>query len=98
MLDRYHADWKRTGAASNRRYLRKRGHSTYRRGRYADDIGVLVKGTEHRAKALLDQLAAQTQAIGLKLEATPGDAVAQLPGRLPKIAALLEDAEDDGLA
>jgi RNA-directed DNA polymerase len=69
-LDRdYHADWKRMGSASNRQYLRKRGHATHRLIRYADDLVIMVKGTKHQAEALLEQLAARTQAIGLKLKA-----------------------------
>lgn len=52
-----------------RQYLRSRGHATYRLVRYADDLVIMVKGTEQQARALLQQLAGRAEAIGLKLKA-----------------------------
>jgi hypothetical protein len=52
-----------------RQYLRSRGHATYRLVRYADDLVIMVKGTEQQAQALLQQLAGRVEAIGLKLKA-----------------------------
>lgn len=51
-----------------RRYLHKHGHPVYRLVRYADDLVLLVRGTEPQAKALLAQLTQRVQALGLKLK------------------------------
>jgi hypothetical protein len=57
-LDRpYLADWQGMSRYTGRRqYLRSRGHATYRLVRYADDLVIMVKGTEAQAHALLKQL------------------------------------------
>ncbi len=70
-LDRqYEADWQEMSRYTGRRqYLRSRGHATYRLVRYADDLVIMVKGTEQQARALLQQLAGRVEAIGLKLKA-----------------------------
>ena len=69
-LDRlYEADWQEMSRYTGRRqYLRSRGHPTYRLVRFADDLVVLVKGTEQQAQALLAQLAGRVEAIGLQLK------------------------------
>lgn len=69
-LDRhYQADWQEMSRYPGRRqYLRSRGHPTYRLVRFADDLVVLVKGTEQQAEALLEQLAGRVQANGLRLK------------------------------
>lgn len=68
-LDRhYQAAWARMGSPSNRQYLRKKGHPTYRLVRYADDLVVLVKGTRQQAQTLLSELAGVVEAIGLHLK------------------------------
>ena len=70
-LDRpYQADWQDTSRyKGQRKRLRRQGHATYRLIRYADDLVLLVKGTQPQAKALLDQLAGRSQALGLSLKA-----------------------------
>ena len=50
-----------------RHYLRSRGHATYRLIRYADDFVVLVKGTGEQAQALLSELTARVEGLGLRL-------------------------------
>src|SRR5438552_8185130 len=67
-LDRsYEDDWQEMSRYTGRRqYLRSRGHPTYRLVRFADDLVVLVKGTEQQAQALLAQLAGRVEAIGLR--------------------------------
>jgi RNA-directed DNA polymerase len=68
---RYEADWQEMSRYTGRRqYLRSRGHPTYRLVRFADDLVIMVKGTEQQAQALLEQLAGRVEAIGLKLKAT----------------------------
>jgi RNA-directed DNA polymerase len=69
-LDReYHTDWQEMSRyPGQRQYLRSKGHATYRLVRFADDLVVLVKGTEQQAHALLDQLAQRVEAIGLNLK------------------------------
>jgi len=69
-LDRsYQDDWQEMSRYTGRRqYLRSRGHPTYRLVRFADDLVVLVKGTEQQAQALLAQLAGRVEAIGLRLK------------------------------
>jgi RNA-directed DNA polymerase len=70
-LDRhYQEDWQEMSRYTGRRqHLRSRGHATYRLVRYADDLVIMVKGTEQQAQALLQQLAGRVEAIGLKLKA-----------------------------
>jgi RNA-directed DNA polymerase len=69
-LDRlYGADWQEMSRYTGRRqYLRSRGHPTYRLVRFADDLVIMVKGTETQAQALLEQLAGRAEAIGLQLK------------------------------
>lgn len=69
-LDReYLADWEQMSSwDGKRRYLQKHGHPTYRLIRYADDLVLLVKGTEPQARSLLDQLRERVQALGLTLK------------------------------
>ncbi|MCA1698334.1 MAG: group II intron reverse transcriptase/maturase, partial [Actinobacteria bacterium] len=69
-LDRgYQADWQEMSRYTGRRqYLRSRGQPTWRLVRFADDLVVVVKGTEAQAQALLEQLAGRVEAIGLKLK------------------------------
>lgn len=69
-LDRfYEADWQEMSRYTGKRqYLRSRGHPTYRLVRFADDLVIMVKGTEQQAMALLEQLAGRVQAIGLNLK------------------------------
>jgi RNA-directed DNA polymerase len=70
VLDRqYEADWQEMSRyKGKRKYLHSRGHATYRLIRYADDLVLLVKGTQPQAKALLDELAARIQALGLSVK------------------------------
>ena len=51
-----------------RQSLHRKGLSTYRIIRYADDLVLLVTGTETQARALLEQLAGRVQALGLSLK------------------------------
>lgn len=69
-LDRqYQADWQEMSRYQGRRqYLQRTGHPTYRLVRYADDLLLLVRGTQTQAQALLEQLAGRVQALGLKLK------------------------------
>jgi RNA-directed DNA polymerase len=70
-LDRqYEADWQEMSRYHGRRkYLHNAGRPTYRHIRYADDLVLLVHGTEKQARALLDELAQRVQALGLRLKA-----------------------------
>jgi RNA-directed DNA polymerase len=70
-LDRqYHADWQEMSRyQGKRRNLQRAGRPTYRLCRYADDMVLMVHGTKPQAHALLDQLAEQVKALGLKLKA-----------------------------
>jgi RNA-directed DNA polymerase len=69
-LDRqYQADWQEMSRNHRRQSLHRKGLPTYRLIRYADDLVLLVKGTETQARALLEQLAARVQALGLQLKA-----------------------------
>jgi RNA-directed DNA polymerase len=62
----YAADWRELSRYDGRRqYLHRTGHPTHRLVRYADDLVLLVSGTRKQADALLDQLAARVQALGL---------------------------------
>ena len=69
-LDReYQADCQEMSRYTGRRqYLRSRGQPTWRLVRFADDLVVVVKGTEAQAQMLLEQLAGRVEAIGLKLK------------------------------
>ncbi|MGH2715463.1 MAG: group II intron maturase-specific domain-containing protein [Thermoleophilaceae bacterium] len=69
-LDRqYQGDWQETSRyRGQRRYLRSKGHASYRMIRYADDLVVLVMGTREQAEALLEQLGQRVQGLGLKLK------------------------------
>ncbi|MGH9203236.1 MAG: group II intron reverse transcriptase/maturase, partial [Vicinamibacterales bacterium] len=59
------ADWSRY--KRRRRYLRDRGHATYRLVRYSDDFVVLVMGTREQAEMLRDDAAERLGSIGLTL-------------------------------
>jgi len=66
---RYAADWANMSRYQGRRqYLRRTGHPTYRLVRFADDLVVLVKGTQAQAEALLAELGARVASIGLHLK------------------------------
>jgi RNA-directed DNA polymerase len=69
-LDRqYQADWQEMSRYQGRRqYLQRTGHATYRLVRYADDLLLLVKGSQKQAQVLLDELAGRVEALGLKLK------------------------------
>jgi RNA-directed DNA polymerase len=68
-LDRqYRTDWQEMSRNHRRQSLHRKGLPTYRLIRYADDLVLLVKGTQTQAQALLDQLAGRVQALGLKLK------------------------------
>jgi RNA-directed DNA polymerase len=69
-LDRlYQADWQETSRyRGQRRYLRSKGHASYRMIRYADDLVVLVMGTREQATELLGQLDRRVGGLGLKLK------------------------------
>lgn len=69
-LDRhYAADWAAMSRYRGlRQYLRRKGQPTYRLVRFADDLIVLVKGTEAQAQALLGQLDERVRSIGLQLK------------------------------
>ncbi len=69
-LDRqYEADWQETNRyRGQRRYLRSKGHASYRMVRYADDLVVLVMGTREQATVLLRQLSQRVAELGLKLK------------------------------
>jgi RNA-directed DNA polymerase len=68
-LDRqYRADWQEMSRNHRRQSLHRKGLPTYRMIRYADDLVLLVKGTETQAQALLEQLAGRVQALGLSLK------------------------------
>jgi hypothetical protein len=51
------AKWAAHGGSDGRRAHRKRGGTTYRLVRYADDLAVLVFGTREQAEALRDDVA-----------------------------------------
>jgi RNA-directed DNA polymerase len=70
-LDRqYEADWQQMSSyEGKRRDLHRKGIATYRLCRYADDLVLMVMGTREQATALLEQLSARVQALGLKLKA-----------------------------
>jgi RNA-directed DNA polymerase len=53
----------------HRQYLRRKGLPTYRLIRFADDFVVVVKGTREQAEAILQELPAILNPIGLKLSA-----------------------------
>ena len=53
---------------ARRQYPQRTGHPTYRLVRYTDDLVLLVRATRKHADALLDQLAARVQALGLQLK------------------------------
>jgi len=66
---RYAADWAATSRyPSQRGYLHRTGRPTYRLIRFADDLVVLVKGTQAQAEVLLGQLSARVASIGLRLK------------------------------
>jgi RNA-directed DNA polymerase len=52
-----------------RQFLQRTGRVTYRYIRYADDLVLLARGTREQAQALLEQLAARIEALGLQLKA-----------------------------
>lgn len=66
---RYAADWADMSRYQGRReYLHHMGRPTYRLVRFADDLVVLVKGTQEQAATLLGQLAERVESIGLRLK------------------------------
>jgi RNA-directed DNA polymerase len=69
ILDDHFAEvWERDMATkSQRETRRRRGRATYRLVRFADDFVVMVSGTEAHAEALLDEVAAVLQPMGLRL-------------------------------
>ena len=70
-LDRqYLADWQDMSRYDGRRqFLQRTGRVTYRMVRYADDLVLLARGTRDQAQALLEQLNARVEALGLQLKA-----------------------------
>ncbi len=66
---RYQADWREMSSYTGKRqYLRRQGHATWRLVRFADDLVVLVKGTQEQAEEKLAQLSGRVEAIGLSLK------------------------------
>jgi RNA-directed DNA polymerase len=65
---RYAADWREFGGWRGRHARRRKGQPTHRLVRFADDLVVLVKGTQAQAQALIEQLAERVQALGLELK------------------------------
>ncbi len=66
---RYAADWAAVNRyPSQRGYLHRTGRPTYRLVRFADDLVVLVKGTQAQAEALLGELSERVASIGLALK------------------------------
>jgi RNA-directed DNA polymerase len=66
---RYAADWADMSRYTGRReYLHRMGHPTYRLVRFADDLVVLVKGTQAQAEVLLGELAERVGSIGLAVK------------------------------
>jgi len=66
---RYAADWADMSRYRGRReYLHRTGRPTYRLVRFADDLVVLVKGTQEQAEAILAQLHERVGWIGLSLK------------------------------
>jgi RNA-directed DNA polymerase len=69
VLDEHFTEaWTQMGSTSHaRQYRRKKGLATYRIVRYADDFVVVVAGTQAHAQALLKEVAAVLQTVGLRL-------------------------------
>jgi RNA-directed DNA polymerase len=65
--DHFVEAWAAFGNGSARHYRRRKGLSTYRLVRYADDFVVLVSGTRAHAEALRDEVAAVLSPAGLRL-------------------------------
>jgi RNA-directed DNA polymerase len=59
------ADW--TRYRRRKRYLRDKGHATYRLVRYSDDFVLLVMGTREQAEALKQEAAEILRELGLTL-------------------------------
>jgi len=70
-LDRqYQADWQETDRYhTQRKYLHSRGIATCRLVRYADDLVLMVHGTQEQAGAAMERLAGRVEALGLQLKA-----------------------------
>jgi RNA-directed DNA polymerase len=67
-LDEHFArQWKAFGDRNQRHRRRARGLATWRLVRYADDFVVLVKGEQHHAEALLEEIAQVIAPLGLRL-------------------------------
>ncbi|MEU5938042.1 group II intron reverse transcriptase/maturase [Micromonospora sp. NPDC047548] len=65
--EHFNRQWKSFGDGNQRDRRRKRGLATWRLVRYADDFIVLVKGQQHHAEALLDEIAQVVAPLGLRL-------------------------------
>jgi RNA-directed DNA polymerase len=68
VLDEHYARaWAAMGDGNQRHRRRKRGEATYRLIRYADDFVLVVKGAQHHAQALLEEVAQVIAPLGLRL-------------------------------
>ncbi|MFG1955395.1 group II intron reverse transcriptase/maturase [Micromonospora sp. NPDC048830] len=65
--EHFDRQWKAFGDGNQRHRRRARGLATWRLVRYADDFVVLVKGHQHHAEALLDDIAQVIAPLGLRL-------------------------------